>query len=54
MNNSEREVAAYIGAYEVGGAIPLFLDSLYNKLSPAVKSSKYGIAFKQGIDSLER
>jgi len=54
MNNSEREVAAYIGAYEVGGAIPLFLDSLYYKLSPAVKSSKYGIAFKQGIDSLER
>ena len=54
MNNSEKEVAAYIGAYEVGGAIPLFLDSLYNKLSPTVKSSKYGIAFKQGIDSLER
>ena len=54
MNNSEREVAAYIGAYEVSGAIPLFLDSLYNKLSPAVKSSKYGMAFKQGIDSLER
>ena len=54
MNNSEKEVAAYIGAYEVTGAIPLFLDSLYNKLSPAVKSSKYGVAFKQGIDSLER
>lgn len=54
MNNSEKEVAAYIGAYEVSGAISLFLDSLYNKLSPAVKSSKYGVAFKQGIDSLER
>ena len=54
MNNADKEVAAYIGAYEVGGAIPLFLDSLYNKLSPAVKSSKYGLAFKQGIDSLER
>jgi len=54
MNNPEKEVAAYIGAYEVGGAIPLFLDSLYNNLSPSVKASKYGLAFKQQIDSLER
>lgn len=54
MNNADKEVAAYIGAYEVGEAIPTFLDSLYNKLSPGVKSSKYGLAFKQGIDSLER
>lgn len=54
MNNADKEVAAYIGAYEVGGTVPLFLDSLYNKLSPEVKSSKYGLAFKQEIDSLER
>ena len=54
MNNTDREVAAYIGAYEVSGAIPLFLDSLYNKLSPHVQSSKYGLAFKQQIDLLER
>ena len=54
MNNADKEVAAYIGAYEVGGAVPLFLDSLYNKLSPEVKFSKYGLAFKQEIDSLER
>ena len=54
MNNADKEVAAYIGAYEVGGTVPLFLDSLYNKLSPEVKSSKYGLAFKQEINSLER
>lgn len=54
MNNSDREVAAYIGAYEVSGTVPLFLDSLYNKLSPSVKSSKYGLAFKQQIDTLKR
>lgn len=53
MNNADNEVAAYIGAYEVGGAIPVFLDSLYNKLSPKVKASKYGLAFKQQIDTLK-
>ncbi len=54
MNNADNEVAAYIGAYEVGVAIPTFLDSLYNKLSPTVKASKYGEAFKQQIDTLAR
>ncbi len=42
MNNSDKEIAAYIGTYEVNDAVPLLLDSLYNKLSPEVKSSKYG------------
>lgn len=54
MNNADKEVAAYIGTYEVSDAIPLFLDSLYNKLSPSVKASKYGKAFKQQLDSLDR
>ena len=54
MNNADKEVAAYIGTYEVSDAIPLFLDSLYNKLSPSVQVSKYGKAFKQQLDSLDR
>lgn len=54
MNHSDKEVAAYIGAYEIDNIAPLFRDSLYNKLSPAVKTSKYGLVFKQQLDSLDR
>ena len=54
MTNSDKEVAAYIGSYEVSDVIPLFLDSLYNKLSPEVQVSKYGKVFKQQLDSLAR
>ena len=54
MNNTDKELAAYIGAYEVSNVAPIFLDSLYKKLTPQVKASKYGLAFKQQIDSLVR
>jgi len=54
MNNADKELAAYIGAYEVSNVTPIFLDSLYKKLTPQVKASKYGLAFKQQIDSLVR
>jgi hypothetical protein len=54
MTNADKELAAYIGAYEVSDAVPSFLDSLYNTLTPSVKASKYGLAFKQQIDSLVR
>jgi len=54
MNNADKELAAYIGAYEVSNVAPIFLDSLYKKLTPQVKASKYGLAFKQQIDSLVR
>ena len=54
MNNADKEVAAYIGSYEVSDVIPVFLDSLYNKLSPEVQASKYGKVFKQQLDSLAR
>lgn len=54
MNNADKELAAYIGAYEIENIVPLFRDSLYNKLSPAVKGSKYGLIFKQQLDSLDR
>lgn len=54
MNNSDSEVAAYIGAYEIQNVSTLFRDSLFNKLSPGVKNSKYGLLFKQQLDSLKR
>ena len=54
MNNADKEVAAYIGSYEVSDVIPVFLDSLYNKLSPEIQASKYGKVFKQQLDSLAR
>lgn len=54
MNNPNNEVAAYIGAYEIQNVSALFRDSLYNKLSTKVKDSKYGLFFKQQLDSLDR
>ena len=42
-NHADKEVAAYIGAYEVNDANPKFLDSLYSKMSENVKSSTYGV-----------
>ncbi|MGB1972022.1 MAG: DUF4369 domain-containing protein [Flavobacteriaceae bacterium] len=54
MNNSDKAVSAYIGTYEIPNVAPLFLDSLYNNLTAEVKVSKYGLAFKQQLDSLSR
>ena len=49
MNNADKEVAAYIGRFEVNNAAPLFLDSLYNQLSDEVKKSKYGKLFQEEL-----
>ena len=54
MNNADKEIAAYLGAYELSNAGTVFLDSLYSTLSSEVKMSKYGVEFKQQLDSLVR
>jgi len=52
-NHADKEVAAYIGAYEVSDANPKFLDSLYSKLSENVKSSTYGAELNAYLTSLK-
>jgi len=52
-NHADKEVAAYIGAYEVNDANPKFLDSLYSKMSENVKSSTYGVELSSYLASLK-
>lgn len=53
MNNANKEVAAYIGRFEVVDAAPKFLDSLYNQLSEEVKASKYGKLFQEELAQIK-
>jgi hypothetical protein len=52
-NHADKEVAAYIGAYEVNDANPKFLDSLYSKMSENVKKSTYGVELSTYLASLK-
>ena len=52
-NHADKEVAAYIGVYEVNDANPKFLDSLYSKMSENVKSSTYGVELSKYLASLK-
>ena len=40
--HNESEVAPYIALYEIPDANPILLDSVFIKLSPKIKDSKYG------------
>lgn len=42
MNNKDSYIAPYIGVTEVADANVKLLDSIYNNLTPAIASSKYG------------
>ena len=40
--HNDSEVAPYIALYEIPDANPILLDSVFSKLSPKIKDSKYG------------
>ena len=40
--HNKSEVAPYIALYEIPDANPILLDSVFSKLSPKIKDSKYG------------
>ncbi len=42
LNNKNSEVAPYITFYEIPNANPIYLDSIYNGLTPEIKNSVYG------------
>ena len=52
-NNADKEIAAYIGLFEVNDANKKFLDDLYNKMSENVKNSTYGVEFGNYLASLK-
>ena len=51
MNNSDKEISAYIGVYELNNVSRKYLDSLYSKLDSEIKNSFYGKKLKKKLDS---
>ena len=51
MNNSDKEISAYIGLYELNNISKKYLDSLYFKLNAEIKNSFYGKKLKKKLDS---
>ena len=51
MNNSDKEISAYIGLYELNNISKKYLDSLYYKLSRNIKKSFYGKKLKKKLDN---
>lgn len=54
LNNSDSYVAPYIALTEVANANPVYLDSIYNSLSPEVAESKYGKKLKEHLEKVPR
>lgn len=42
INNNDNEIAPYLALYEARNANPIFIDSIYNNLTPKIKNSMYG------------
>ena len=51
MNNSDKEISAYIGLYELNNISKKYLDSLYSKLNTNIKKSFYGKKLKKKLDN---
>ncbi len=54
LNNKDSYVAPYIALSEVADANVKYLDSIHNSLTPEVANSKYGLALKEYLDTIER
>ncbi len=54
LNNSDSYVAPYLALTEVADANPIYLDSIYNALSPEVADSKYGKKLDEYLKELPR
>ena len=52
MNNSGKEISAYIGLYELNNVSKKYLDSLYSRLDIKIKNSFYGNKLKKKLENL--
>ena len=50
MTNHDSEVAPYLAVYEIQNTTVHYLDTIYNSLTPKIKTSKYGKLLKETID----
>ena len=53
MNNSNKEISAYIGLYELNKISKKYLDSLYYTLNKEIQNSFYGKKLKKKLDSFD-
>lgn len=53
MNNKDFEIAPYLMLTEAYDINPKYLDTVYNALTPAIKSSKYGKAMESFMKKAE-
>ena len=42
MNNKDSEIAPYLALYEIPSANPIYIDSVYSRLTDTIKTSYYG------------
>ncbi|WP_299103266.1 DUF4369 domain-containing protein [uncultured Winogradskyella sp.] len=49
MNHKDNEIAPYLALYEARNANPIFIDSIYNSLTPEIKNSLYGKKLNEAI-----
>ncbi len=54
VNNGDSYLAPYLALTEVADANPVYLDSIYNALSPKVADSKYGRKLAEYLEEVER
>ena len=52
LNNNDSHIAPYIALTEVRDANIIYLDSIYNSLSPEVANAKYGRALEAYLDRI--
>lgn len=53
INNKDNEIAPYLALFEIPDANVKYLDTINTSLTPAIKSSKYGLALQELIDKLK-
>ncbi|NND87930.1 MAG: DUF4369 domain-containing protein [Flavobacteriaceae bacterium] len=54
MNNNDHEVAPYLALSEIYDANIQYLDSVYAKLTPRIKDSKYGVELQDFISERKK
>ena len=54
LNNKDSYLTPYLALTEVANANPVYLDSIYNSLTPEVAESKYGIKLKEYLQEIAK
>jgi len=53
INNNDNEVSPYIALSDIFDAKSTFLDTIYNRLTPRIAASRYGILLKDYLEKID-